>query len=93
MCLAVGKLSDDEDVVITGSKDHYIKVRFIASGTFIRCVVCCALHFIISNASEWNMTTCKFSIRIHFIFVRKCLYLSCVPNLFSWKAKRKLMER
>lgn len=26
MCLAVGKLSEDEDVVITGSKDHYIKV-------------------------------------------------------------------
>ncbi|KAK7792455.1 hypothetical protein R5R35_013851 [Gryllus longicercus] len=26
MCLAVGKLSEEEDVVITGSKDHYIKV-------------------------------------------------------------------
>ena len=26
MCLAVGKMSEDEDVVITGSKDHYIKV-------------------------------------------------------------------
>jgi len=30
MCLAVGKLSEDEDVVITGSKDHYIKVGFFA---------------------------------------------------------------
>jgi hypothetical protein len=29
MCLAVGKLSEDEDVVITGSKDHYIKVGFL----------------------------------------------------------------
>lgn len=29
MCLAVGKLSEDEDVVITGSKDHYIKVKFL----------------------------------------------------------------
>jgi hypothetical protein len=29
MCLAVGKLSEDEDVVITGSKDHYIKVKLL----------------------------------------------------------------
>jgi xanthine dehydrogenase molybdopterin-binding subunit B len=29
MCLAVGKLSEDEDVVITGSKDHYIKVKVL----------------------------------------------------------------
>jgi hypothetical protein len=34
MCLAVGKLTEDEDVVITGSKDHYIKVRFLALGTY-----------------------------------------------------------
>lgn len=26
MCLAVGKLSAHEDIVVTGSKDHYIKV-------------------------------------------------------------------
>ena len=26
MCLAVSKLSETEDVVVTGSKDHYIKV-------------------------------------------------------------------
>lgn len=26
MCLAVGKLSQTQDVVVTGSKDHYIKV-------------------------------------------------------------------
>jgi len=25
-CLAVGRISEDEDVVITGSRDHYIKV-------------------------------------------------------------------
>lgn len=31
MCLAVRKLSVDEDVVITGSKDHYIKVFEVAS--------------------------------------------------------------
>lgn len=27
MCMAVGKLSNEEDLVITGSKDHYLKVR------------------------------------------------------------------
>ena len=26
MCMAVGKLTNEEDLVITGSKDHYIKV-------------------------------------------------------------------
>lgn len=26
MCMEVGKLSNEEDLVITGSKDHYIKV-------------------------------------------------------------------
>lgn len=26
MCITVGKLSEIEDVVVTGSKDHYIKV-------------------------------------------------------------------
>lgn len=26
MCMAVGKVSNEEDLVITGSKDHYIKV-------------------------------------------------------------------
>ncbi|XP_046388282.1 kinesin-like protein KIF21A isoform X3 [Ischnura elegans] len=26
MCLAVGKISEEEDIVVTGSKDHYIKV-------------------------------------------------------------------
>lgn len=30
MCMAVGKLTNEEDLVITGSKDHYIKV-FITS--------------------------------------------------------------
>ncbi|XP_075217567.1 kinesin-like protein 31E isoform X2 [Lycorma delicatula] len=33
MCLAVRKLSVDEDIVITGSKDHYIKVFEVASET------------------------------------------------------------
>nr|CAD7457974.1 unnamed protein product [Timema tahoe] len=28
MCLAVGKVSDSEDLVVTGSKDHFIKVLF-----------------------------------------------------------------
>ena len=28
MCMEVGKLSNEEDLVITGSKDHYIKVVF-----------------------------------------------------------------
>lgn len=27
MCLAVGKMSEEEDIVVTGSKDHYIKVN------------------------------------------------------------------
>lgn len=31
MCLAVGKLSAHEDIVVTGSKDHYIKVLPAAS--------------------------------------------------------------
>ncbi|XP_054278037.1 kinesin-like protein KIF21A [Macrosteles quadrilineatus] len=30
MCLAVGKLSAHEDIVVTGSKDHYIKVFEVA---------------------------------------------------------------
>lgn len=28
MCMSVGKLSNEEDLIITGSKDHYIKVCF-----------------------------------------------------------------
>lgn len=31
MCMAVGKYSNEEDLVITGSKDHYIKVRGIVA--------------------------------------------------------------
>ncbi|XP_046997793.1 kinesin-like protein KIF21A isoform X1 [Schistocerca americana] len=33
MCLAVGKLSEDEDIVVTGSKDHYIKVFEVNRGS------------------------------------------------------------
>ncbi|XP_067001176.2 kinesin-like protein KIF21A isoform X2 [Anabrus simplex] len=32
MCLAVGKLSEEEDLVITGSKDHFIKVFEVNRG-------------------------------------------------------------
>ncbi|XP_071455013.1 kinesin-like protein KIF21A [Hetaerina americana] len=31
MCLAVGKISEEEDIVVTGSKDHYIKVFEVSS--------------------------------------------------------------
>lgn len=30
MCMEVSKLSNEEDLVITGSKDHYIKVCELA---------------------------------------------------------------
>lgn len=75
MCLAVGKLTEDEDVVITGSKDHYIKVRFLARHVqYARYDVCSALHFIVWNASKWYMTTCKVSTEVMLlIFIHRNL--------------------
>jgi hypothetical protein len=48
MCLAVGKLSEDEDVVITGSKDHYIKVGFLSMLSHVLLYNCCVVFCIIT---------------------------------------------
>jgi len=62
MCLAVGKLSEDEDVVITGSKDHYIKVGF-----FVYLMYCCnnrcpVLFVVLWNGKEPNITIHKLDM-------------------------------
>lgn len=46
MCLAVGKLSAHEDIVVTGSKDHYIKVPPV-KGDYSRLVYELAYFFFI----------------------------------------------
>lgn len=49
MCLAVGKLSEDEDVVITGSKDHYIKVKFLV------CHILGMTSVLLNISFHWNV--------------------------------------
>jgi hypothetical protein len=64
MCLAVGKLSEDEDVVITGSKDHYIKVKFLVCHILV--VTCSTQHFLsCQRLSELHVTTGNVSMCLY----------------------------
>jgi len=82
MCLAVGKLSEDEDVVITGSKDHYIKVGFFVYLMYC-CNNCCPLPF--CCFMEWNRTKCNYPQTGH-VFI-SCLN-TCVPKPCSLFRKK-----
>lgn len=68
MCMAVGKLSNEEDLVITGSKDHYIKVYAFLRRVVYFAYACCLYNKIMKGMAYFNFINNFFSI-INIIFV------------------------
>lgn len=85
MCLAVGKLSEDEDVVITGSKDHYIKVCFFFLFMSFIVVIIVVLYFFVFFFVEGERTKYNYPQTGH-MFV-SCLN-TCVPKPCSLLIKK-----